>query len=96
MYGQDSGMNKIGVLPAAAVTALQNGSKIEAIKHVREAHRIGLKEAKELVEHYLDANPDAKRRMSAANEESAKSFMGWVVLIMLAALAVYYFHFSGG
>lgn len=77
-------------LPGKAVTALRNGSKIEAIKHVRETHHVGLKEAKEIVERYIDANADVRQHMSAANAESAKGCMGWVALLLAAALAVYY------
>jgi ribosomal protein L7/L12 len=85
-------MNDIKDLPAAALSALQQGSKIEAIKHVREAHHIGLKEAKDVVEQYMDANPQVKQRMAAANAESARGFLGWLVLAAALALAAYYFY----
>ncbi|MCB0358969.1 MAG: ribosomal protein L7/L12, partial [Bdellovibrionales bacterium] len=45
-------------IPEAAVNALSQGSKIGAIKIVREAHCIGLKEAKEVVERFIDSRPD--------------------------------------
>lgn len=82
-------------LPTEALTALQRGSKIEAIKHVREAHGIGLKEAKDVVEAYIDANPGVQQHMSAANAESARGCLGWVALIGLAAIAAWYWY-SGG
>ncbi len=85
-------MNDIKDLPTAALSALQRGSKIEAIKHVREARGIGLKEAKDVVEQYMDANPQVKQRMAAANAESARGFLGWVVLVAALALAAYYFY----
>ena len=58
----------------------------------REAHHIGLKEAKDVVEQYMDANPQVKQRMAAANAESARGFLGWVVLVAALALAAYYFY----
>ena len=39
-------------LPAEVVAALERGQKIEAIKLLRELRGMGLKEAKEAVDHY--------------------------------------------
>ena len=44
-------------LPADVVQAIHDGRKIEAIKRLREARGIGLKEAKEAVDAYVTANP---------------------------------------
>ena len=81
-------------LPSEAITALERGSKIEAIKQVRIAHGVGLKEAKDIVEQFLDGSPDVKRRMASANAESAKGGLRWLFLIGAIALAAYYF-FAG-
>ncbi len=37
----------------AVQSALQRGMKIEAVKRIREKHAIGLKEAKDALDHYL-------------------------------------------
>jgi ribosomal protein L7/L12 len=42
-----------GELPTEALAALQTGNKVEAIKLVRAARGLGLKEAKDLVDHYV-------------------------------------------
>jgi ribosomal protein L7/L12 len=67
-------------LSGEAVAALERGSKIEAIKSVREAQGIGLKEAKEAVERFLAANPELQGRMSAASREGAKGSLPWLLL----------------
>lgn len=83
-------------LPAAAIAALEKGSKIEAIKIVRMERGIGLKEAKDAVEDYLETSPDLQRRMNAASLEAAKGGMGWIFLIAVAVLLAYYFYSGSG
>ncbi|MGA0024222.1 MAG: ribosomal protein L7/L12 [Burkholderiales bacterium] len=83
-------------IPAAAVAALEKGSKIEAIKIVRIDQGIGLKEAKDVVEQYLDAKPDLQSRMNAASIEAAKGGLGWIFLVAVVALAVFYFYTGSG
>lgn len=78
-------------LPAEAITALEYGNKIEAIKHVRLAHHLGLKEAKELVEQYLLTRPDVKNRMAPANVSNSKNGIGLLLLIVLIGFAAYHF-----
>jgi hypothetical protein len=52
-------------IPAEAITALQQGRKIEAIKLVRAAHGIGLKEAKHRVERHVAADPALQAALAA-------------------------------
>ena len=81
--------NNVQEIPAEAITALENGSKIDAIKCVRERQGMGLKEAKEFVEQFIDANPDIKSRMHAANVKSAKVSLRWLIVIVLVGIAAY-------
>lgn len=84
-------MNKVSPrLPNEAIAALEGGRKIEAIKYVRVAHGIGLKDAKEIVEQFIDGNPEIKRRMTSANAESARNSLGWTVLLAAVGAAIYY------
>jgi hypothetical protein len=53
------GMSSDGPMPQAAVDALRNGSKIEAIRLVREHTGLGLKQAKDKVEAYARQMPSA-------------------------------------
>ena len=78
-------------LPADAIAALQKGSKIAAIKSVRLAHGVGLKDAKEIVEQFIENNPAIRARINAANMEDAKRSFGWIAAIVAIGLAAYYF-----
>lgn len=78
-------------LPREAIAALERGSKIEAIKCVRVARGVGLKDAKEVVEDYLDRSPRVKGRMAAANAERARGSFRWLVLAAVLAALAYYF-----
>ena len=82
------------IVPAAAATALQRGNIIEAIKLIRDANRLGLKEAKDAVEHLrtgpqtpssLHAHP---RRMPTVMQGD-RGLGGWIVLaaVVIAAFA---------
>ena len=54
MQNQDDHL--VGRLPDFVIHAIQHGRKIEAIKHVREHYKIGLKEAKQIVDEYISEN----------------------------------------
>lgn len=47
----------VSKVPAEAVTALERGKLIEAVKIMRERHGIGLKESKDAIDNYIKANP---------------------------------------
>jgi len=76
-------------LPDAAIAAIANGQKIEAIKIIRQEWNIGLKEAKDAVDDYVRTQPSLAgiyERRSAGG----RPFV-WVFLILIIALAIYYF-----
>jgi len=78
-------------LPAEAIAALERGSKIDAIKCVRMSSGVGLKEAKEMVEEFIERSPDVKMRMDAVNAESAAGVLRWLIPIAAMAVAVYFY-----
>jgi hypothetical protein len=69
-------------LPPEAVQALVAGNKIEAIKLVREAHKVDLKTAKGVVDAYVELHPDIKTQL----ESQRHSRQGWVVWFIVAAM----------
>ncbi len=79
-------------LPGEAIKALEQGSKIEAVKLVRHAHHVGLKKAKEIVERYIERNPALKRRTDAANGEIAGGVLRWLLVIVALGILGYYFY----
>jgi ribosomal protein L7/L12 len=62
--------SSIDGLPAEAITALSRGQLIEAIKIVRVATGLGLKEAKDLVEQYRDGQAPVRDEAMRAKFEA--------------------------
>jgi hypothetical protein len=75
-------------LPAAALAALHQGNKIEAIKLVREAQHTGLKEAKDIVDAYLQANPSTHAAFAAAGR-SGRQALWWLAVAIAGAILAY-------
>ncbi|WP_300319472.1 ribosomal protein L7/L12 [Accumulibacter sp.] len=78
-------------LPREAIVALERGSKIEAIKCVRVTRGVGLKDAKEIVEQFLEQQPRLQQRMTSANIEIVRGKLGWFVLAAMLAVLAHYF-----
>jgi hypothetical protein len=78
-------------LPPDAIVALQRGDKIEAIKLTRERLGLGLKEAKDLVEAYVAADPQLQETFTAAQGQSRRGCMITVAVFVVVGLIVYYF-----
>lgn len=74
-------------LPAAAIAALHEGKKIDAIKIVRIEARVGLKEAKERVEDYIALNPQLQAQVGSPGS----SKFSWLFMLAVAIAAVVYF-----
>jgi len=68
-------------LPPAALQALQQGRVIEAIKIVRTEHNLGLKQAKEQVEQYMQQHPELLRqnRVAQAQQQGNVQRVMWVL-----------------
>lgn len=76
-------------LSADAVAALESGRVIEAIKRVRRATGLGLKESKDAVDRYLAAHPEVAERCRTATAESSRAgTWAWLALLALAVLAI--------
>ena len=79
-----------GDFAAEVVAAISRGQKIEAIRLLREAQGIGLKEAKDQIDRYIDSRPELKMSLAAAQEQAKKRLLTWVVLFAAALFAVYW------
>lgn len=76
--------------PLAAVSALQNGKLIDAVKIVRKAQGGGLKDAKDAVDRYLATEPLIRSRFEAAQSESRRGALLWLTaLALLTGLVAY-------
>lgn len=79
-----------GVFPLAAVSALQGGKFIDAVKIVREARGIGLKDAKDTVDRYIASEPLIRSRIEAIRGERRRNALLWgIALVLVAGLIVY-------
>ena len=79
-----------GDLPDAVLAALTGGNKIEAIKLLREARGIGLKEAKNAVEAYARDHPALQRKLEARQAESTRGCLLWLAALIAIATVAYY------
>jgi len=71
------------------IDAVNRGKKIQAIKILRESRRIGLKEAKELVDEYCAVN---HVKAQAAGESNFLSYVAGVIVIgLIGYFAVKFF-----
>ncbi|HVZ46245.1 MAG TPA: ribosomal protein L7/L12 [Ramlibacter sp.] len=80
-------------LSPAAVAALQQGNKIEAIKILREERNIGLKEAKDAVDDYVRSQPALQAAMAEARPGLPSVF--WIVVVAALAALAWRFFFKG-
>ena len=78
-------------LSTAAISALHHGNKIEAIKIVREERHIGLKEAKDVVDDYVRSHPGVQSSLAAAQIETKRRALLWLVGPIVLAILGYYF-----
>lgn len=71
-------------LPPRAQSVLRTeGNVIAAIKIVREAEGVGLKEAKDRVDAWLASQPELKAQLDTRSREARVGF--WVLAILFAA-----------
>ncbi len=77
-------------LPPEAIAALRQGLKIDAIKIVREATGLGLKESKDRVDLYVRNHPDVERAIdevaAVAWQKTQPLLIGLAVLVLVAAI----------
>jgi ribosomal protein L7/L12 len=78
-------------LSTAAISALYQGNKIEAIKIIREERGLGLKEAKDAVEDYVRGHPALQSSLAGAQAQVKRSVLLWVATLIIGALLVYQF-----
>ncbi len=72
-------------LPADVISAIQANRKIEAIKLLREARGLGLKEAKHAVDAYMQANPN----LVAPHRESSGNRLGLIAVLIFVGYLLY-------
>ena len=77
-------------LPDAAIAALTNGRKIEAVKILRREWNIDLKEAKDTVDQYLSSITPSQRPRRAPAIDTGIGRLLWLVLVVIVVITGYY------
>lgn len=75
----------VGRLPSSVIAAIQSGRKIDAIKSIREQYNLGLKEAKHVVDAYIDENGEDE-----SEEPKTVGITIERVILMLIVIAILY------
>lgn len=81
---------KAGELPDAAVAALQNGRKIEAVKILRREWNIDLQEAKDAVEQHLSGINHSRVVQSAPMIGAGRGGSLWLLVVVIVVVTGYY------
>lgn len=74
-------------LESDVIDALRAGKKVQAIKNLREHRKIGLKEAKDIVDHYVATHADQFPALNQANT----SKVGFIIIALIFAIAAFIF-----
>ena len=86
MSGEDASVE----LPLSAISALSQGRKIDAIRIVRKERRIELKDAKDLVDKYLESQPALQRKIAMTQAEAGRRLGFWLFLAFALLVGGYY------
>jgi hypothetical protein len=88
---------KFKPLPLEAVTLLNEGRLIEAIKAVRQSEALDLKEAKGRVDGYLSREPLLRAQLELRQRAARRKFFLWFLLVdlLIAAGVIYWLFYRG-
>jgi len=76
-------------LPDDVLSALRQGNKIDAIKRLRQAWAIDLKEAKDHVDRHIDNDPELHRKIHAMSVSGARGCLFWLMLLLFIGYGAY-------
>ncbi len=84
-------------LPLEAITLLNEGQLIEAIKVVRETEKLGLKEARDRVYAYVETEPLLKAQMELRQRAARRRLFFWFLVFdaVIVAAVIYWLRFRG-
>lgn len=73
-------------IPADAISALENGNKVEAVKIIRDTSWTTLKQAKQTADAFLEANPTVKTKHLDNQAKAWNGFVYFVALLTVVAI----------
>lgn len=74
---------KFRPLPLEAVTLLQEGQVIAAIKVLRQTEALGLKAAKDRIDAYLSREPLLRAQLQLRQAAARRKFFFWLLVVGL-------------
>jgi hypothetical protein len=84
-------------IPLEAVTLLGEGRLVDAVKVVRQAEMLGLREAKQRVDAHIARDPMLRVQLETLQREGRRRFFFWFLIVDLVITAglVYWFNYRG-
>ncbi|MFZ1805268.1 MAG: hypothetical protein WAU05_15170 [Nitrospira sp.] len=72
------------------MAALWQGHRMEAIKLVRLERNIGLHEANDVIETYLQAQPALKNRIDETQADAQEGLLRWLIFLLIGGAGLTY------
>ena len=82
-------------LPQAVIDYLWRGQTIEAIKLLRTQRKIGLKDAKDLVDDYVSSQPSLQQKMEKTQAEAKQILLRILIWLTIVAAGTAFVYFQG-
>jgi hypothetical protein len=84
-------------LPLEAVTLLTEGRVVEAIKSVRQAEGLSLRDAKDRIDAHIAQDPMLRVQLETLQRDARRKFFFWFLIVDLAIAAglIYWFYYRG-
>lgn len=77
-------------LPPTATAALWQGHRMEAIKLVRLERKMGLHEATDVIDTYLQSQPTLKNRIDVAQADAREGLLRWLLFLLIGGAGLAY------
>ena len=79
-----------GQLSVETLAALQQGNVIEAIKLVRTERSLGLKEAKDVVDAYVQNHPELQETLAQSSDQAKRNLGFWLAIVIGIGLLAWF------
>lgn len=73
------------------MVALWHGDRTEAITLVHREQKIGLREAADLVDTYLQSQPTLTHRIHEAHADAREGLRRWLIFLFIGGIGLAYF-----
>lgn len=77
-------------LPRTVLTALRHGHFNEAVTLIRQEHNIGLCEATDLIDTYLQSQPALKRHIDDTQADTREGLLRWLLFLLIGGVGLAY------